>query len=180
MPCHSTNHQEQKGHGDRTTPHITVKTTVPVQWRTHTQNPQPLAPWTWNTVPTPMGNLSPQSMCHIAQAVKGKCKGSVFLNTTILQKHGTCDTVLQPCSLCHCVGAAGQGKNAKKTFCRAKKHISKKKQKQRFCMICVTFLSILINGPTGLTTELKIGHFTLCKTLWLRPISTAYGHAYLQ
>ena len=69
-----------------------------MQWRTQTQNPQPLAPWTWNTVATPMGTLSPQSICHIAQALKGTCKGNVFVNTTIPQKEGTGDNVLQPCS----------------------------------------------------------------------------------
>ena len=68
-------------------------------------------------------------MCHIAQALKDKCKRSVFLNTTIPRKQKNCDTVLQPCSLCKCVGASGQNKNAKKTLCRAKKHISKKKNK---------------------------------------------------
>ena len=44
-------------------------------------------PRTWNTVPTAMEALSPQSMCHIAQAPKDKCKGTtVFFNTTIPQK----------------------------------------------------------------------------------------------
>ena len=72
------------------------------------------------------------------------------------------------------VGASEQGKNAKKTLCRAKKHISKKKQ--GFCMkmerkhfagprnilqtkrqgFCVVFLSNLKIGPTGPTT----GHWT--------------------
>ena len=54
----------------------------------------PPPPRTWNTVPTPRETLSPQSMCHIAQALKGKCKGSVFLNTTIPLKQKNCDTVL--------------------------------------------------------------------------------------
>ena len=150
-----------------------------VQWRTQTQN-SPL-PRTWNTVPTPMETLSPQSMCHIAQALKDKCKGSVFLNTTIPQKQKNCDTVLQPCSLCQCVGASGQGKNARKTLCRAKKDISKKKQ--GFCMkkerehfvgprtilqrktqgFCVVFLSILKIGPTGPTT----GHWTENRSFYL-------------
>ena len=132
-----------------------------VQWRTQTQNPQPLLPRTWNTVPTLMGTLSPQSMCHIAPALKGKCNGSVFPNTTIPQKQENCGTVLQPCSLCQCVGASGQGKNCKedilqgqetyfkkqktrflrengkKTFCRAKKHIAKKKGKVFLLLFCL-------------------------------------------
>ena len=104
-----------------------------VQWRTQTQKPQPPPPpRTWNTVPAPMETLSPQSMCHIAQALKDKCKASVFLNTTIPRKHKNCDTVLQPCSLCQCVRASGQGKNAKKTLCRAKTHISKTKKSKVF------------------------------------------------
>ena len=89
--------------------------------RLRTYSPPP--PRTWNTVLTPMETLSPQSMCHIAQALRDKCKGSLFLNTTIPRKQKNCDTVLQPCSLCQCVGASGQGKNARKTLCRAKKHI---------------------------------------------------------
>ena len=76
----------------------------------------------------PMETLYPQSMCHIAQALNDKCKGSVFLNNTIPRKPKNSDTVLQPCSLCQSVGASGQGKNARKILCRAKKHIKKKKQ----------------------------------------------------
>ena len=129
-----------------------------VQWRTQTQKPQPPPPRTWNTVPTPMETFPPQSMCHIAQALKDKCKGSVFLNTTIPQKQQNCDTVLQPCSLCQCVGASGQGRkgkedimqgqetyfknkkkarflyeNGKITFCRAKKHFASKKARFLCC-----------------------------------------------
>ena len=105
-----------------------------------------------------METLSPHSMCHIAQALKDKCKGIVFLNTRIPQKQKSCDTVLQPCSLCQCVGASGQGKkgkedimqgqetyfknkkkarflyeNGKKTFCRAKKHFANKKARFLCC-----------------------------------------------
>ena len=105
-----------------------------------------------------METLSPQSMCHIAQALKDKCKGSLFLNTTIPQKQKNCDTVLQPCSLCQCVGGSGQGKKGKedimqgqetyfknkkearflyeigkKTFCRTKKHFANKKTRFLCC-----------------------------------------------
>ena len=52
-----------------------------VQWHKQIQNPQP-PPGTWNRVQTPMETVSPDSMCHMAQALKDKCKGSVFLNTT--------------------------------------------------------------------------------------------------
>ena len=147
-----------------------------VQWGTETENPQPPpSPRTWNTVPTPMESLSPQSMCHIAQALKDKCKGSVFLNTTIGQKQKNCDIVLQPCSLCQCVGASGQGKKGREDIMQDQETYLKKK-KQGFCMkmerkdfagprnilqtkrqdFCVVFPSILKIGTTGPTT----GHWT--------------------
>ena len=87
---------------------------------------------TWNTVLTPMETLSPQSMCHIAQALKDKCKGSVFLNTTIPQNQINCDTVLQLCSLCQCVGASGQGKKGKEDIMQGRETYFKNKKKQGF------------------------------------------------
>ena len=143
-----------------------------VQLRTQTQNPQPPPPRTWNPVPTPMETLSPQSMCHIAQALKDKCKGSVFFNTTIPRKQKNCDTVLQPCSLCQCVGASEQGKKGKEDIMQGQETYFKKKKKQGFCMkmerkhfagprnilqtkrqgFCVVFLSILKIGRSGPTT----------------------------
>ena len=133
-------------------------------------------PRTWNTAPTPMETLSPQSMCHIAQALKDKCKGNVFLNTTIPEKQKNCDTVLQPCSLCQCVGASGQGKKGKENIMQGQETYFKNKKKQEFCMklerkhfagprnilqtkrqgFCVVFLSILKIGTTRPTT----GHWT--------------------
>ena len=79
-----------------------------------------------------MGTLSPQSMCHIAQALKDKCKGSVFLNTTIPEKQKNCDTVLQPCSLCQCVGASGQGKKGKENIMQGQEKYFKNKKSKVF------------------------------------------------
>ena len=77
-----------------------------MQWLTQTQNAQPPPPpRSWKTVPRPMETLSPQSIFHIAQALKDKCKGSVFLSTTIPRRQKGCDTVLQSCSLCQCMGS---------------------------------------------------------------------------
>ena len=123
-----------------------------------------------------METLSPQSMCHIPQALKDKCKGSVFLNTTILEKQKNCDTVLQPGSLCQCVGASGQGKKGKENIMQGQETYFRNNKKQGFCMkmerkhfagprsiwqtkrqgFCVVFLSILKIGTTGPTT----GHWT--------------------
>ena len=166
-PCHSTNNQGQRGHG-RTPP---PRRRCSGARRPRTRSPPP-PPRTWNTVPTPIETLSPQSMCDIAQALKDKCKGSVFLNTTIPQKQKNCDTVLQPCSLCQCVGASGQGKKGKEDIMQGQDTYFKNKKKQGFCMkmerkhfagprnishtkrqgFCVVFLSILKIWTIGPTT----------------------------
>ena len=58
----------------------------------------------------------------------------MFLNTTIPQKQINCDTVLQPCSLCQCVGASGQGKRGREDIMQGQETYFQNKKKQGFCM----------------------------------------------
>ena len=121
--------------------------------------------------------LCPHSLCVILLKLLRTSVREVCFSTR--QSHRNKKAATQFCSLAACVSAwvlQGKVRKARKTSCRAKKHISKTKKKQGFCMkmerkhfagprnilqtkrqgFCVVFLSILKIGPTGPTT----GHWT--------------------
>ena len=129
--------------------------------------------------------LCPYSLCVILLKLLRTSVREVCSSTRQSQRNKK--TATQFCSLAACVSAwvlQAKVRKARKTSCRAKKHISKTKKKQGFCMkmerkhfagprnilqtkrqgFCVVFLSILKIETTGPTT----GHWTENWSFYLR------------
>ena len=105
-----------------------------VQWRTQTQNPQPPPP------PPRRGTqfrlrwrLCPHSLCVILLKLLRTSVREVCSSTRQSQRNKK--TATQFCNLAACVSAwvlQGKVRKARKTSCRAKKHISKTKKSNVF------------------------------------------------